>query len=260
MSSRLHALVCGLLSDEINANYKSVLKDQNPEPNQGTTALINSIQQFWDSRVWVEIMKGSTNKLHPDNHWGLHKAEPAGLILEIACTQSFNDIKQKAKKYFIGSKFQIRMVIAVHVDKEFGIGVSMWKGVVTRVRGKKGRFWTIKAIKEQEQIEEEGGLPKEGYLAIELGCFGPLWKIKSLKEAGAEIYREVRISYATIVELVKQARDSNDNSRSLDNYPPDKDVLFAESGDEIDIKEGEEYEDSEAEQDERVGEDEEGGN
>lgn len=183
--SRLHSVVCGLLSNEITVGYKSILEDRDPEPNSATRAFIKSIRPLFESDVRLEMTPGKKTILLPDHHWGLDNAEPAGLILEIACTQSFDKVKQKAKKYFVGSKFQIKSVIAVYVKEDFGVGMSVWRGV------KLGQYWATQLVMEQMQIETDSR-PVEGYLAIPLGSFGPRWKVETLS-IEAEVDREVQI-------------------------------------------------------------------
>jgi hypothetical protein len=92
----------------------------------------------------------------------------------------------------------------------------------------------MQTVKEQEQIEREGGMQAEGYLAIPLGCFGPRWKVKESFK-GAEVDREVQVPYATIMGLVQRARESCDGFRTAEYGPPnDEEVLIMEPGDEMD--------------------------
>jgi hypothetical protein len=156
-------LVCGLLSNEINAGCKSILEDRDPEPNPATKALIKSIRPLFESELWVEIRKGRTTMFLSDHHWAFDNAEPAGLILEITDAQLFDNVK--AKNYFMEANFRSRLSLQYTSKKTWYWNISVQKCNQGNRQG--GSTLAMQLVMEQKQIETDRGTV-EGYLAIPL--------------------------------------------------------------------------------------------
>ena len=194
MPSTIHEFVSGKIKDSIKMQLAAIKENSN-EP---TKRLIESIGELSSRRIKFH---GSDGHRAPDGQFLIEGSYYPGVVVEVAYSQSFKSLKEKAENFIVGSNGSIQLVIGLETESKTPYQISAWRPGITRSGNQD--VVTMGAVIEQDVIQESDGKLKPGSMTFQLKDFGTNL---ATTYPNAHLTKVIALHYNDLADYLAQAK------------------------------------------------------
>jgi hypothetical protein len=201
MPSIIHEKVNQLISDSIKKQLATIEITSN---NESTKRLIQSISSTGSGNIKLFDVDGHRE---PDQQFAIEDCYYPGVVIEVAYSQSFEELERKADDLIVNSEGNIQLVIGLETESKKAFKISAWRPDFTRSENENKNTVAMKTIIEQDTIRDEDGKVKSGSITFQLQDFGTNLAITY---PDADLTKEIVLHYNDLAGyLVKAEKRKN---------------------------------------------------
>jgi hypothetical protein len=163
MPSSIHEFINRKIDYSIQ-NQLAVIEETSNEP---TKRLIQSISSIGSRDIKFFNVDGHRE---PDQQYAVEDCYYPGVVIEMAYSQPFEELRCKADNFIVDSYGNIQLVIALETGNKKACKISAWRPDFTRSENED--TVAMKTIIEQDTIRDEDGKVKSGSITFQLQDFG----------------------------------------------------------------------------------------
>jgi hypothetical protein len=193
MLSSIHEFINRKIDYSIQKQL-AVIEETSNEP---TKRLIQSISSIGSRDIKFFNVDGHRE---PDQQYAVEDCYYPGVVIEIAYSQPFEELRCKADDFIVDSYGNIQLVIALEIENKKACKISAWRPDFTRSENED----TVakKAIIEQDTIRDEDGKVKSGSITFQLQDFGTNLAITY---PDADLTKEIVLHYNDLAGYLVEA-------------------------------------------------------
>jgi len=141
MPSRMHEGMAGALSDRIVHWYGDIRKGQHCE-HAGTLEATKTVARKLQSVLATRVEVDDETRQEPDLSFTYDRGVVAGLIIEVAWSQSLLRLPERADRYIKGLEGDVRTVVGISLNDIYNGGRRAWFSVWQAQFDRESQKWT----------------------------------------------------------------------------------------------------------------------
>lgn len=212
MHGRIHELTVWAMSDLIRSQLAAIA--ENPS-NENTKRLIHDIRPALSSHVKLSDPKTFRE---PDQQFFIKGSYYPGVVIEIAYSESFEQLQHKAYDFTVRSGGEVQLVIGLERAREKSFKISTWQPEFYQFKNKDAV--RMKTVVDQDIIRDSDGTLRPGSLRFHLQDFG---RNLATRYPDADLTKEIVLDYGVLAECLIDAEQCDVPS------PPNPDIIMSES-------------------------------
>ena len=192
----IHEYIIGAITRLIESQLISIANTA----DENTKQLIQDIGVILSTDV---KFYGSKTFRQPNQQFLIKGLCYPGVIIEIADSQSFEELRKKAFDFIVRSKGRVQLVIGLEIGNENSkksFKISSWRPEFYRLGNKDAV--RMKVIIDQDIIRDSDGTIKRGCLKFHLEDFG---ENLATKYPDTNLTKEITLDYDVLVEFIINA-------------------------------------------------------
>lgn len=194
MLSTIHELTVGPIGELIKSRLAVIA---NETSNEDTKRLVRDIRSGYSRSVHIDGFKAFRQ---PDKQFFIKGSYFPGIVIEVAYSESFKELRRKAYDLIVGSEGSVQLVIGLEIESENLFKLSTWRPEY--YRSENGDAVRMKATTNQDIIRDSDGTFKPGCLRFHLQDFGT---DLATNYPDAELTKEIALDYDVLNEYLIEA-------------------------------------------------------
>lgn len=204
MTSPLHEVISKRTDRLIEDQLTAILTTTS---NEDTKQFIEGIMSLGTSAIHFSGLKTFRR---PDQQFCHRKTYYPGVVIEIACSQSFKQLRRKAFDFIVNSRGGVQVVIGLETGPNKSFKISLWRSEIYRLANHDAL--RVKNVLDQDIIRDSDGMLRSGDLRFHLQDFD---EFAAIKYPNADLTEEIVLDYEILAQYLIATEQQHDRARSL---------------------------------------------